>query len=125
MKIKPCNNFNQKRQQSFGMVSLQKWENWFIGISKYEPDVVSVEGFKDFSSKNAEFITNLYEQLGNNMFKAETFNQAKKYLIAIVDEAREKLPLFSEKDAKFVKELIENPEAEINSVPGMTFIGDI
>ncbi len=99
----PYVNNNNNNKQSFGMVSFERWGEWYVGLSKSEPDVVSVDGFKDFSSENAKFVTKMFSELGARIFDPENYKEIRAKLNLIVGEARINLPMFTEKDAGIVR----------------------
>jgi len=125
MKICRINNQNTKNNQSFGRVDFQNYRNWWVVLSKYEPDIVSVEGMKDFTSKNAEAVTNKFRELGEEIANPENFKKIREHLLAIVDEAKANLPLFQEDEAKLVREVLNDPNPRIDVRLSDAFIGDL
>ena len=125
MRINSLNKTNTNNKPSFGRVDFQNYGNWWVVLSKHEPDIVSVEGFKDFTSKNAEVVTNKFIELGEQIANPENFKKIREHLLAIVNEAKENLPLFQEEDAKLVRNILNDPNPEINVKLGDAVIGDL
>ncbi len=126
MRIQPCNNYNYpKKEQTFGAVSFDKLNNWYLKLSMKDPGIVSCKGVDSFSSINAHYLCNRFKEIGEEIFNPKNFDETKQRLLGIVAEVKKKSPSFSEDDAKAIEKMITSPDSGHNMMIEDAYFGKV